>query len=577
MSKKGFTEKLQQAATNWFEKTKPVRDCRHRMLKQYANGWYDGGQNMSRRPTPINLIDRGVQIIAPYLVANNPRVQISTRYGASKPGLKQFAIVMELALAHLFEELKLSEKTLRPLIIDSLFGMGITKTGVWAEGEADMGDWVALVGQPYCERVDFNDYIGDFSARHRDEMLFEGNRYRLPLSVITDSGLFKNYDRLVPNEIEEASSDPKQIVARENAGNSELRESVELQDFYLPDEKSTITLPMSGYGTKILRTVEWEGPNSGPYDVLYYKGFPESIIPIPPVYIWLDIHKTLNTMARKMSDNCEREKSLGIYQIGTEEDAQLIKDAAHGDLLGLANPETIKEITIGGFEPKSMEYLAYLEHQFAISYSNLYTMGGRGAKAKTLGQEQMMQTNAARSLDDMAEQFHNFTRSIIKKLSFFLWSNPTKQIPVIRSIEGFDVEEMFSDSTKEGDFWDYSFDVDVYSMSSMNPEMKFQKMLQLIGTIIMPLAPLAMQQGEYPDVGQIVRECARYLNIPNLESWWKSVTPPEGENQFVQQTGSPGQLNDSMGATDASKIANSSQQQLSPRGGKSSPPNKSKK
>jgi len=579
MSRMKFTERLQDAAKQWFIRTKDVRKCRHRMLKQYANGWYDGGENMSRRPVPLNVIDRGVQIIAPYLVTNNPRVLIETRYGASKPGIRSFAITMELALAHLFEEIRLSERTLRPIIIDSLFGMGITKSGVWLNGATDMGGWLAEVGQPYCDRVDFNDYIGDITARNREEMLYEGNRYRLPLHVVTDSGLFKNYDGLIPNKVEESESDPKTIVDKDEARYEELRQSVELQDFYLPDEGNIITLPLEGYGDKILRTVEWKGPETGPYDVLGYKNFPESIIPIPPVYIWLDIHKSLNIMARKMSQNCEREKSLGVFQLGDEEQAQVIKDAEHGDLIGLTTPETIKDITIGGFDPKSMEWLQYLEHQFAISYSNLYQMGGRGAQAKTLGQEQMLQANATRALDDMASQFHKFTKSIVNKLAYFLWTNPTKKIPILRNVAGINIETEYSDSVKEGDFMDYTFDIDVYSMSKMSPELRFQKLMQLITGVILPLAPLAAQQGTLPDVDQIVRESGRYLNIPNMENWWKSVVPPDGTNPYNPEqatTKSPGQTNDSFGATDASRLANSNQQQTSQRGGKPSPPNKSK-
>lgn len=576
---KGFTSRVQAAATEWMHRTKPVRKVRYKMLQQYANGFYSGGSGQIRRPMPLNIIDRGVQIIAPFLVTNNPRVLLETRYGASKPGMRSFAITMELALAHLFEEINLAQRTLRPIVIDSLFGMGITKTGVWSGGTVDMGGWLADVGQPYCDRVDFNDYIGDISARNREEMMIEGNRYRLPKKFVFDSGLFKNFDHLVPDVHQEKDTDPKTIMDNRHTEYTELRETIELQDIYIPDEGITITLPLEGFGTKIMRTVEWEGPEGGPYDVLQYKNFPDSIIPIPPVYIWLDISKTINIMARKMAENCEREKSIGIYQQGDEEDAQRWKDSRHGDVIGLSNPESAKEITVGGFEPKSMEYLQYLEHQFAISYSNLYGLGGKGAQAKTLGQEQMLQYNATRALDDMVEQFHDFTRKIIKKLAFFLWTDPTKQIPMIRNVGGIDVEVTYSESAQEGDFVDYSFDIDPYSLSRMNPELRFQKMMQLISGVILPLAPLAMQQGSYPDVDAIVKEMGRYLHIPNLETWWKSVVPQDGMNPYPPTQGapsppkSPGQTNDSAGASMASRTANSQQQQQR-AGGKSSPPNK---
>jgi hypothetical protein len=553
------------------------------MLKQYANGYYQGGRGVARRVQPLNLIDRGVQIIAPFLVTNNPRVLIETRYGASKPGAKSFAITMELALAHLFEEIKLAQRTLRPIIIDSLFGMGITKTGVWTDATVDMGGWLAAIGEPYCDRVDFNDYLFDISARNREEMSFEGNRYRLPLEYVVDSGYFKNYEQVVPDMRQEADTDPKSIVDGDEKMYTELRQTVELQDLYLPDERITITLPVRGQGSKPLRIVEYNGPEAGPYDVLYYKNFPESILPIPPVYIWLDLNKTINIMARKMSQNCEREKSFAVYQLGDEADAAKSKDVEHGGLIGLQNPESVKEVTLGGFEPKSMDYLQYLEHQFAISYSNLYGIGGRGSQAKTLGQEQMLQYNATRALDDMVEQFHAFTRSVTKKLAFFLWTNPTKQINMVRNVAGIDIEVLYSESAQEGDFVDYTYDIDPYSLSRQNPEMRFQKLMQFLSGVVMPLAPLAMQQGTYPDVDAIVRESGRYLNIPNLENWWKSVVPPEGNNPYIPEQGvatpskSPGQMNDSMGATTASRTANSNRAKNSGQTSRPSPSNKERK
>lgn len=576
-----FTIKIQTAADEWMKRTKPVRNCIQRMYKQYANAFYQGGEGAGRRPMPLNIIDRGVQIIAPFLVTNNPRVTVNPRFGMSKPGLKSFAVTLELALAYLFDEIRLSSKTLRPVVIDSLFSMGITKTGVWAEDEVQLGDYLAAVGQPYCDRVNFNDYIGDYTARCREEMSIEGNRYRLPLTVVQESGLFKYADKLTAAPKLEKDTDLKAMVDSNAEDTGDLREMVELQDIWLPDEGTIITLAMTGICDKILRTVEWDGPEGGPYDVLAYKSFPESIIPIPPVYTWLDISKTLNIMVRKMAQNCEREKSVGIYQKGDETDAEVWKNAEHGQLIGLANPEIAKEITIGGFEPKSMEFLQYLEHQFAISYSNLYGIGGRGAQAETLGQEQMLQYNATRALDDMVDQFHNFTRSIVRKLAHFLWSDPMKQYPMIRQVEGIDVEVMYSENAKEGDFLDYTFDIDPYSMSRMSPELRFQKMMTLITGVILPLAPLAAQQGSYPDVDEIVHEAGRYLNIPNLSDWWKSDVPqmaaPGAQQGTPAANKSPGQLNDSMGAEFSSRMANLNQYETSPRAGQSSPPNTPKK
>lgn len=577
-----FPKKIQRSIDEWYHRTEPVRKCVHRMLKEYANGWYQGGAGKNRNTQPLNLIDRGVQIIAPFLVTNNPRCMINPRYGANKPGLKSFAVTLELALAHLFEEIKLSQRTLRPVVIDSLFGMGITKTGVAPYSTVELGGYTHDIGQPYCDRINFNDYFGDIAARNREEMMIEGNRYRLPLEYIAESGLFKHYDKLTSDIKRYGETDPKTIVDGQEYEYKELRQTIELQDIWLPKENIMITLPMEGQGDRIMRTVEWEGPEDGPYDTLFYKNFPDSIIPIPPVYVWLDINKTVNIMVKKMVENCEREKSLGIYQLEDDDSAERIKDAIHGDLLGLANPDTIKEITIGGFNPQSKEFLEYLEHQFAISYSNLYGIGGKASQAGTLGQEQMLQYNATRALDDMVDQFQNFTRSIIRKLAWYLWTDPLIKIPMVRRVENIDLSVTYSEEEREGDFLDYSFDIDPYSLARINPELKQQKLMQLVQGLIIPLAPLAAQQGETINVGKITKDAGKFLNMPEIEEWWESAVPQEGVNPYGPEQGTVGSASTGQAGGKAegeltSRLSNLNQQQSSSRGGKPSPSNKEKK
>jgi len=574
MAKTNFVQRLHNKISNWNKKTENVRNVRMRMLEHYANGYYAGGRRSIKQP--LNLIDRGVQIIAPFLVTNNPRPIIKARYGLSNNRIRAFAITMELALAHLFQEIRLAQKTLRPVVIDSLFGMGITKTGVMTKERVEIEGDSYDVGQPYCDRVDFNDYVGDISARSWEEINLEGNHYRLPYAFVAESGMFKHYDSLKPKESTKDDTDPKIIEAYGDIlEEDELYKTVELIDVYLPQENIIITIPKEGNGNKIMRTVEYDGPEGGPYDKLFYKYFPNSIIPIPPVYVWMDINKIANEIAAKMAYNCQREKTIAVYDRNDDNDAVTLKDAQHGDWVGLDNPDAVKDVTFGGYNPQSMEFLQYLEHQYAISYSNLYGIGGRGSQAQTLGQEQMLQYNATRSLDDMIDQFHNFVRSIVRKFAWYVWTDPMIQLPMVRRVHGLDLTVEFSEETKEGDFLDYTFDIDIYSMSRVNPEMQYQKLLQLVQTVVLPLAPLAMQQGSMPDVTTLTKEFAKYLGVNNVEDWWRTVVPQaNAPNPYSPSQGipkNPGQGDDRLGATLASRIANSNGHQASERGGRPSP------
>jgi len=542
------------------------------MLNEYSNGFYSGGKDRSLQP--LNLLDRGVQIIAPFLVMQNPRVLIQARAGLGNPYLRPFAKTMELALAHLFHEIKLAENTLRPVVIDALFLAGLMKTGTMHKWNVELEGITHEVGQPYCDRIDWNDYVGDIAARHREEATIEGHKFRLPLEYVADSGFFKHYDRLKPDLKLYGDTDPERI-AKPGYNTTEYHEhrpTVELYSLYLPREGIEVVIPPEGQGDKIMRVIEWDGPEGGPYDMLSLKQFPNSIIPIPPVYIWLDINNIVNVMARKMRDDVQREKTIGVYERTDEEDAGIIKEAQNGDLVGLRNPETTKEMTLGGFNDKSFPFLQYLEQQYAISYSNLYGIGGRGTQAETLGQEQMLQYNATRSLDDMIDQFHNTVRSVTRKLAWFLWTDPLIQVPVIKQERGIDIPVTYSQSAQEGDFFDYTFDINPHSMSRMNPDMKYQKLLQLISGVILPLLPMAQQQGSMLNVDELVREFGEYLG-ENVENWWISSIPQTTPNPYTPEQGTFGQMNDSGGASPGSKEGNLNQFMASGRAGKPSPPN----
>ena len=575
---KPYPKRLQEAIRIWWRYSEPIRDIRYKMLKLYANNFYGGNTNRGgRRQMPINLIDRGVQIIAPFLVSNNPRIKISPRNGISSPYVKPFSNTLELALTHLFEEIKLSEYTLRPSVIDSLFCMGITKTGVMHSHSVEIGGYLHDVGQPYCDRIDFNDYIADSAARNRQEMKFEGHKYRLPLWYVKESGLFKHTDYL-KTDIEMYGSDtsPAKIAKPDihNYSPRELHPTVELIDLWLPDENVTITLPPEGMGDRIMRTVEYEGPEGGPFDVLGYRYFPDSVIPIPPVYTWLDLNKMINIITNKMEDMCEREKTVGLYPLESAEDADMIRKLGHGELGGVTDPNAINEITFGGFNPQSFPFLQFLLQQYSSTGPNLDVSGGKKLGAPTLGQEQMMQSNALREIDDMSGQVYNFTASIGRKLAWYLWSDPLIIIPVIKRVAGIELNVEYSEAAKEGDFFDYAFNIEPFSMARMNPEMRYQRVLQLVSQIVLPLAPLAAQQGATLDVTALLKELAPYLGVTNIDEWWKTMVPSEqntGPYQPVQGevTGGKertntkpksGQGRDQFGSSESSRLSNKSQQ-----------------
>lgn len=537
---KPFFSRLNEALRTWEIYSRPMRKRTQRLWRHYENGWYDYEDYGSRNTVPLNLIDRGVQVIAPFLVSQNPGIMIQPRQGLNNPNVRSFARTLELAVAHLFDEIKFAEYTLRPVVMDALFGMGITKTGITpsVKNKVEIFGHLHDIGQPYCDRVDFNDYIGDVSARNRQEVKLEGNWFRLPLQYVRESGLFKNFDGLKPDlKMYGDDTSPEKVAKRQEY--NEIWKTVRMADIWLPQDGVIVTLPPEGQGDKFLREVEWDGPETGPYDVLAFRYFPDSIIPIPPVWTWLDYNKTINVVVNKMREQVEREKTIAIGLKGSDEDLTTVRDARHGEMVGVESPDVVKEVTFGGFVDKSFPFLMFMLNQFSATGPNLNVTGGKEVMAQTLGQEQMLQMNAMREVDDMQNKVYSFTREVARKLIWFLWNDPFIVIPVVKRIAGFDIKAEYSEASKEGDFTDFTFDIEPYSMAKMNPEIRFQRLLQFVMGIVLPTAQLAAGQGTILNVPALMKELARYLQISNLDDWYQSGMPSSAQMNPYQMMGQP--------------------------------------
>ena len=98
----------------------------------------------------------------------------------------------------------------------------------------------------------------------------------------------------------------------------------------------------------------------------------------------------MNSLIRKMRQQAEREKNILAYSGEATEDAERLANAPDGGTCRVDDVGNLKSIPMGGTNPENYQWVEYLESQFSIQGGNLYQLGGRGAQAKTLGQEQML-------------------------------------------------------------------------------------------------------------------------------------------------------------------------------------------
>lgn len=557
-SEQRFEVRLQRLAKAWQRKQEAPLQKRQKLLALWASGFFDSGY---QRQHIINLIDRGVFTIVPYLVEGNPKIMVDTRVANARP----WAHTTQLALNFLIKKMDLAESVFIPAAINSMFGAGITRTFTEYNRIINIDNEVIKSGIPVVRVIDDSDYIGDVAAQTRADFVFEGDVYKIPTDYARE--LFKEHADIIQPDCKLTSDySPDKISSGEwDLNRLSLRDYSTFIDVYLYDEGTTVTIMPEGKTAKILRTVEEDGPGGSPYDFLGYKFFPGNTYPIPPAWPWHDLDVTMNILARTAKEQAESQKDLIFVPPGSKDLGEKIKSAKNLDILIHSNPGEMNKIALGGVNSDNYTWMNFAESQFTKSGATPDVLGGRGAQAPTLGQEQLLYTNATRIVNNMHTRFEKFMQSIIHKLAWRVWTDPTIYIPLIETIPGLGERPVvFSQADRVGDFYDFVFNLIPYSTQRTSPETKYQQIMSFMAQWILPTYQFAAAQGAQLDVPTVTNTMADYLGLENFNQWYRTAIPqqPEGLPYTMQPLSGPkgmnmfGQTNDTFGASQGSREAN---------------------
>ncbi|KKM24405.1 hypothetical protein LCGC14_1605480, partial [marine sediment metagenome] len=564
-NKLSFPARLQKLVKLWYTMNEAPFQHQQILLRLWASGFFDKGYG---REHLINLIDRGVGTIVPFLVEGDPKVMVETLVG----NYKAWAYTTQLALNFFIQQMELADTVLIQAAINSMFGAGITRTFTEYDRRVTLEDEVIKAGRPTVKVIHDTDYVGDPIARDREDFAFEGDIYKLPTEYAKE--LFsKHADLILPDCKLIGDYSPKKISDPNfNRNKWSLRDQTTFIDIYLFDENRTVTIMPEGHTAKILRSVEEDGPKVSPYDYLGYKYFPGHPVPIPPAWFWHDSDVSMNTVAKTGREQAEAQKNLILTEAPNKKLGEQVTNAKNMDVLQVKDSQGIQQISLGGMNPENANWMAFVESVFDKSGGTEPIMRGAGTNSPTLGQDQMLHQNASRIINNMYTRYHRFQTSILKKLAWRIWTDPTVYIPLIHEVPGVGtLPKIFSQADKVGEFYDFVFKIIPYSTQRMSPEVKYQRMMQFASQWVLPTMPLAAQQGAEFNIPEATNKMAAYLGFDDWNQLYRTAVP--GQLDVVPYTmaksgqkrpesnKSPGQGNDSFGALVGSREANSSSKQ----------------
>jgi len=528
-------KKLRRAMDFSRRKLAAFREHRLEAIRQFVGTHYsEDGANVR---VPVNLLELAIQIYTHALAASAPRVMVRSQHTA----LKRSAERLALATNHLIEDQIGLESTLQRALVEALFSIGIIKVGLNVSASVEIGGFQHDIGQPFADVVSLDDWVHDMNARTFEQVQFCGNRFRVALEDVKASGL---YDKRALAALKATPKGTVDDLGEERAEDismgsdpdpEEYREMVELWDIWLPAENLLVTLA-ADESVPPLRVVEWDGPETGPYHMLSFTPVPSNLMPLPPVALWMDLHDLANRLYRKLGNQADRQKTIVGYQRGEDDDADTINNTPDAGAVGLMNPAGAKEFRLGGVDPQSLGFLIDVFNRFSYLAGNLDALGGLSPMSDTVGQDQMLLSSASQRVNSMRNQMVKFTKKICRDLAWYLWTDPLIELPLTRrySQYGIEVPIVYSAEDREGEFLDYNFDIEPYSMQRESPGTRLQVITTVFQNFLLPLAPMMEAQGIIPNIEGLLRTVANYTNMTELEElvmFTQPQQPPEGPTQ----------------------------------------------
>ncbi len=518
-------------------------------VRQYAGQhWSD---NAAREKVPINLLSLYIQVVSRSLIAKNPRVMLSTFDRGMKPTVN----AMQTWANKEIEDMHLAN-TLKRVVLDALFSIGICKTALAAPQDAALLGWNIAAGQPFTERVDLDDFVCDMHARDFSEVSFIGHRYRAPLEVVRESKIFsKRRKELTASNDPAYNREGDERIGRLGRGTyagdyEEFEDFVDLWEVYVPRHRCVYTLEDdevagavsagAGFSFEPLREQAWLGRDTGPYSVLAYGMVPGNIMPKGPISDLIDLHQFSNNLYRKLIDQAQRQKTVTLVSGGADADGNRIMSANDGDMIRSDNPDKTKEVRMGGPDQQNLIMFKDAWDQFNRLAGNLEIMGGLGPQSKTAHQDAMLNENSSRGISDMQDATVTFTADVLKSLCWYWYHDPLKVMRSTFSVPGLPEVQTIRSVTpmqrQRGKFEDLDIRVDPYSMQHSTPQSRMAGIMQIVQQIVMPMMPLLQQQGVAFDINSFLEKVAQYMDQPDLAEILTIMEPPTQEAGTVQPT-----------------------------------------
>lgn len=409
-------------------------------------------------------------------------------------------------------------------VVDALFSFGCCKTGLDPR-----------TMRPVVLSCDPNDVTIDPMARSIHEVQFIADRWWIPLD---DAKRRWGVSERATVRLSSAQDRPPL---------EPVADGVIMLDCFTPTDRMLRRWRCDDSLAPVgepLEEFQWQHEDSplGPYRLLIFDRNSGDLLGIPPIRTILRLHRALNAAFDKVARQTERQKSVGVVEGATPEEAAAIRDAEDGDLLGVRGTKA-DELRFGGPDQNVLGFIGMMQRLMSYFGGNLDALGGLAARTQTVGQERLLVEGATMRVADYQSIATEFVEQVVSDFSWWLWTDPAAEYAARRTVVEPDITTTArsrpSQRTDEA-YRDLDIHIAPYSMQSRTPAERLGAIVQFTTGLVLPLLPHFERIGYTFDPEALREIVARYANLPELERIIRKASPQEQMNAASVPTANSG-------------------------------------
>lgn len=489
--------KLARSGVEGFRVMRQFARKRRMFVREFVGSHYGGlvpdsesdNSSPSSRRRPFNVLNQGVNVLIPNMVARNPGVRITPR----KQVLKGSATILSRLCEHANEKDDFAN-IIRWLCLDGVFTAGIAYTHLEPSGWGIMeGTEFRDLGRLVTCVIDLDDFAVDPTAKRWGADTWAAHTMRVQKNEALEKGLYpSDFIEACRSYEEPAGGSPvledmlKVSMNRDEA--NQFTDYIYVTQYYLRKERVFVTMPgmrdERDFDARHVVEREYFGPDEGPYDMLGFGYAPSQLMPIAPVGMWIDMHLAINTIARKLVDQIKVMKSVIAGDMGAEDDLLALDAALHTGIVRTKNIDRIKQLAWGQPTEIGLTIFERFMEYCSKNQGNTDLLGGLRSTGGTATEAEIVSAGAGVRMTDMQDIVYSFTNSIQKKRAWHLFHDPMIQETLTFELSPqISIQIPVDNEMMEGDFLDYNYNITQGSMSRVDPQLALRRKMDHLPAI----------------------------------------------------------------------------------------------